>query len=58
MPGFDLAKLCAKYLDKGIKEGVIGILLLNHGIFSFGDTAEESYNRMLKLVKISSNYYI
>jgi rhamnose utilization protein RhaD (predicted bifunctional aldolase and dehydrogenase) len=36
MPGFDLAKLCAKYLDKGIKEGVIGILLLNHGIFSFG----------------------
>ena len=56
MPGFDLAKLCAKYLDKGIKEGVIGILLLNHGIFSFGDTAEESYNRMLKLVKISSDY--
>ena len=56
MPGFDLAKLCAKYLDKGIKEGVIGILLLNHGIFSFGNTAEESYNRMLKLVKISSNY--
>lgn len=56
MPGFDLAKLCSKYLDKGIKEGVIGILLLNHGIFSFGDTAEESYNRMLKLVKISSDY--
>jgi len=56
MPGFDLAKLCAKYLDKGVREGVIGILLLNHGIFSFGDTAEESYNRMLKLVKISSDY--
>jgi len=56
MPGFDLAKLCAQYVKNGIKEGVIGILLLNHGIFSFGDTAEESYERMLRLVDISNEY--
>ncbi len=56
MPGFDLAKLCAKYLENGIKEGIIGMLLLNHGIFSFGETSQESYERMLDLVEISDSY--
>ena len=56
MPGFDLAKLCLKYIENGIKEGINGILLLNHGIFSFGDTAEESYGKMLNLVEISDAY--
>jgi rhamnose utilization protein RhaD (predicted bifunctional aldolase and dehydrogenase)/NAD(P)-dependent dehydrogenase (short-subunit alcohol dehydrogenase family) len=55
-PGFDLAKLCLKYIEDGIKEGINGILLLNHGIFSFGDTAEESYDKMLNLVEISDAY--
>ena len=56
MPGFDLAKVCVKYLDNGIKDGIIGILLLNHGIFSFGETSQESYKRMLELVEISDSY--
>jgi len=56
MPGFDLAKLCVRYLENGIKDGIIGILLLNHGIFSFGETAQESYKRMLELVEISDSY--
>jgi rhamnose utilization protein RhaD (predicted bifunctional aldolase and dehydrogenase)/NAD(P)-dependent dehydrogenase (short-subunit alcohol dehydrogenase family) len=56
MPGFDLSKLCAKYLENGIIDGVIGMLLLNHGIFSFGETAKESYERMLNLVEISDAY--
>ncbi len=56
MPGFDLAKVCVKYLENGIKDGVIGMLLLNHGIFSFGETSQESYKRMLDLVEISDSY--
>jgi rhamnose utilization protein RhaD (predicted bifunctional aldolase and dehydrogenase)/NAD(P)-dependent dehydrogenase (short-subunit alcohol dehydrogenase family) len=56
MPGFDLAKVCVKYLDNGIKDGIIGMLLLNHGIFSFGETSQESYKRMLELVEISDTY--
>lgn len=56
MPGFDLAKACVKYLDNGIKDGIIGMLLLNHGIFSFGETSQESYKRMLELVEISDSY--
>ena len=56
MPGFDLAKVCVKYLNNGIKDGIIGMLLLNHGIFSFGETCQESYERMLELVEISDSY--
>ena len=56
MPGFDLAKLCLKYIENGIKESINGILLLNHGIFSFGATAKESYEKMMNLVEISDAY--
>ena len=30
-----------------------GLILLNHGIFTFGDTAKESYDRMIKYVNIA-----
>ncbi len=56
MPGFDLSKLCAKYLKEELSENKIGIVLLNHGIFSFGNSADESYERMLYLVKIAEDY--
>jgi rhamnose utilization protein RhaD (predicted bifunctional aldolase and dehydrogenase)/NAD(P)-dependent dehydrogenase (short-subunit alcohol dehydrogenase family) len=56
MPGFELAKICVKFLESGIKDGIIGMLLLNHGIFSFGETSQESYDRMIDLVEISDSY--
>ena len=56
MPGFDLAKLCLKYLENELTDKIIGIVLLNHGIFSFGQSAEESYERMIDLVKIAEDY--
>lgn len=56
MPGFDLSKLCARYLSKELTETKIGIILLNHGIFSFGNSADESYERMIYLVKIAEDY--
>lgn len=49
MPGFELAKACSIAYEKNPE--IIGIILLNHGIFSFGDTPKESYMRMLELVK-------
>ena len=54
MPGFDLAKLCQKIISKNKK--IEGLILLNHGIFSFGHTAKESYNRMIKLVSLAENF--
>ncbi len=50
MPGFDLARLCAERFPALAGPGTIGMVLLNHGIFSFGATARESYERMIDLV--------
>ena len=50
MPGFDLARLCARIFPRDRKPGTIGMVLSNHGIFSFGATARESYERMIALV--------
>ena len=54
MPGFELAKLCNKIFYQNNKSE--GLLLLNHGIFTFGNTAKESYNRMIKYVSIAEKY--
>jgi rhamnose utilization protein RhaD (predicted bifunctional aldolase and dehydrogenase) len=32
------------------------MVLLNHGIFSFGETARESYERMIELVTLAERY--
>jgi rhamnose utilization protein RhaD (predicted bifunctional aldolase and dehydrogenase)/NAD(P)-dependent dehydrogenase (short-subunit alcohol dehydrogenase family) len=56
MPGFDLSKLCAQQLKYELTPDKIGIILLHHGVFSFGETADESYNRMLQLVSIAEEY--
>ena len=48
MPGFDLAKLAAEVHEA--RPGVHGLVLLNHGVFSFGEDAKESYERMIALV--------
>lgn len=49
MPGFQLAKLAAEVYEA--QPGVKGLVLVNHGIFSFGETARESYERMMMLVE-------
>lgn len=58
MPGFDLSKLCAKYIKSELKESTIGIILMNHGVFSFGNNADESFERMLYLVKLAEDYLL
>jgi len=50
MPGFDLARLCAERFAAEAHAGTIGMVLMNHGVFSFGATARESYERMIALV--------
>ena len=56
IPGFDLAQFCAKeFRAQGTKD-TVGMVLLNHGIFSFGETARESYERMIELVTLAEKY--
>ena len=50
MPGFVLAKKVAQ-MTEGIDWTTLqGMVLMNHGIFSFADDARESYTRMIDLV--------
>ena len=56
MPGFELAKVCARRFKAEAKPSTIGMVLLKHGLFSFGATAEESYGRMISLVERAEKY--
>ncbi len=50
MPGFDLAKQVAQQFPREAHAGTLGMVLMNHGLFTFGDSAQESYERMIRLV--------
>jgi NAD(P)-dependent dehydrogenase (short-subunit alcohol dehydrogenase family)/ribulose-5-phosphate 4-epimerase/fuculose-1-phosphate aldolase len=50
MPGFDLARFAAERFGREAGAQTVGMVLLNHGIFSWGETARESYERMIELV--------
>ena len=56
MPGFELARVCAKLFAKEARRATIGMVLMNHGIFSFGATAKQSYERMIALVSRAEKY--
>jgi len=56
MAGFDLAAYCAREFPRHAKAGTIGMVLLSHGVFSFGADARESYERMIELVSMAEEY--
>jgi rhamnose utilization protein RhaD (predicted bifunctional aldolase and dehydrogenase)/NAD(P)-dependent dehydrogenase (short-subunit alcohol dehydrogenase family) len=56
MPGFELARFCAEEFKRQGTPETVGMVLLNHGIFSFGETARESYERMIELVTLAERY--
>jgi len=56
MPGFALARACTQRYAAEANSRTIGMVLLSHGIFSFGDTARQSYERMIALVEMAEEY--
>ena len=56
MAGFDLAAYCAREFPKQATEKTIGMVLLSHGVFSFGADARESYELMIELVSMAEKY--
>ena len=56
MPGFDLAQAVAREFKRQATPRTIGMVLLKHGVFSFGATARESYDRMIDLVDRAERY--
>ena len=53
MPGFALAKKAAEVFDQD--PTVEGLILLKHGIFTFGATAKEAYERMIEMVSLAED---
>jgi rhamnose utilization protein RhaD (predicted bifunctional aldolase and dehydrogenase)/NAD(P)-dependent dehydrogenase (short-subunit alcohol dehydrogenase family) len=51
MPGFRLAKVAADVFKRDPK--VEGFILDKHGIFTFGETAREAYERMIEAVTLA-----
>ena len=51
IPGFALAKSVADVFDKN--PGVEGLVLLQHGIFTMGDSAKQAYDRMIEFVTLA-----
>lgn len=51
MPGFGLAKQCAEAFAK--QPDAEGLILIKHGIFTWGDTARQAYDRMIEFVSMA-----
>jgi len=51
MPGFQLAKKAAEVFEDD--PAVDGLVLLKHGVFTFGATAREAYERMITAVSLA-----
>ena len=56
MPGFKLSRKVFEMTTKIDWTQFEGMILFNHGIFSFGDTALESYTRMIDLVSLAEDF--
>lgn len=56
MPGFELSRVTSSIVADGLRPGTVGLILLGHGVFSFGDSARESYERLVDLVTIAEDY--
>jgi rhamnose utilization protein RhaD (predicted bifunctional aldolase and dehydrogenase)/NAD(P)-dependent dehydrogenase (short-subunit alcohol dehydrogenase family) len=52
-PGFGLAKAAAEVFEQD--PSVEGLILHKHGIFTFGATAREAYERMIEMVSLAES---
>jgi len=57
-PGFDLGLQLLECLEENARQGIAlrGIMLGSHGLFSWGNTAFESYVNTLKIIEICAEF--
>ena len=56
MPGFILARTCAELFPIQAGPRTVGMVLMNHGLFTWGETARASYEMMIELVGRAEAY--
>ncbi len=56
MPGFDLARAAAQLWSEQAHGGTTGMVLLDHGLFTFADTTREAYQRHADLIDLAERW--
>jgi rhamnose utilization protein RhaD (predicted bifunctional aldolase and dehydrogenase) len=56
MPGFLLSKMVYNMTEEIDWDSIKGIILHNHGIFTFANSAKRSYDNMIEAVSIAEDY--
>ncbi|MEV4320256.1 bifunctional aldolase/short-chain dehydrogenase [Actinocrispum sp. NPDC049592] len=56
MPGFQLARRAAELFPELVTDNTIGMVLMNHGLFTFGETTKEAYDRHIELVSLAEEH--
>ena len=55
-PGFDLCRATARLVRDELSPTTEGIILMGHGVIAFGESAQESYERLVDLVTTAEDY--
>jgi rhamnose utilization protein RhaD (predicted bifunctional aldolase and dehydrogenase)/NAD(P)-dependent dehydrogenase (short-subunit alcohol dehydrogenase family) len=56
MPGFELAREVRRIWPEEAREETRGMVLLNHGLFTFGATSQEAYERHVELIEVADQW--
>ncbi|MFO7291452.1 MAG: bifunctional aldolase/short-chain dehydrogenase [Actinomycetes bacterium] len=56
MPGYDLAKVVSRMWPQHGRPDTRGMVLMNHGLFTFADTTREAYARHVDLITRAEEY--
>lgn len=54
--GFRVGRATAVALSGQLSDNTIGIMLMNHGLFTFADTSKQAYGHMIDLVSEAEQY--
>lgn len=58
MPGFDLARAVVHHWTDQSHDATIGMVLMNHGLFTFGETSQQAYDRHVELIDRARKYLL
>jgi rhamnose utilization protein RhaD (predicted bifunctional aldolase and dehydrogenase)/NAD(P)-dependent dehydrogenase (short-subunit alcohol dehydrogenase family) len=56
MPGFDLARAVVERWSAEAHDGTIGMVLMAHGLFTFGESSREAYDRHRELIQLAEHH--
>ncbi len=54
--GFRVGRAAAVELEQHLTDDTVGVVLMNHGLFTFGSSPKQAYDRMIDLVTEAEDY--